>query len=340
MKPWQVLFKQSPRGSSAQGGSTGEDDFNDEAADDALAEEGEAELGEDGDGEEPESEDEEEEQSEDQDDLDEEEEELEEEEFEEEAEEPSFKYKNEKTGDFDFKRINKVLGGGELESYIKEQNATITRSSQELKSYKELGAPPQELQARSRRAMFLDKMYEENPVIRGEVDRILGLSARDGGRASGGEIKLPDGVDPRDPLAQPLIQALQEVKSISNRLMNDDRAKQKDAQEQKFATALNEGQARFKELTGKALSPEQAQLLDQEMRQSGYANASRLIPGLFFEEIRAADAAKFQKQRMVKKNLPRNGSKGKSPAPGKAKRRSREEDNDRLWNEHMGNDAD
>lgn len=338
MKSWQVLFRQAKRDSGAQGGSTGEDDFNDEAADDALAEEGQAELDEEGNDEEvPESEDDADQSEEDQDGEEEEEGEEEAEDLEEEPEERSFRFKNEKTGDFDFKRINKVLGGVELESYFKEQNATITRTSQELKSYKELGAAPQELKSRSSKAQFLDKMYDEDPGIRREVNRVLGI-ADERGDTSGGEIKLPDGVDPKDPLAQPLIQALKQMQSISNRLQMDDQRKHRDTQEQKFATSLNEGRARFKELTGKALSPDQEALLNQEMRESGYANSSRLIPGLFFEEIRAAEAAKHQQKRLVKKNLPRNSSKGKSPAPGKAKKRSREAVHDELWNEHMSDE--
>lgn len=335
--PW-VFFREAKRESGAQGGSTGEDDFYDEAADDAAAEEGEAELGEeDSEDEEAESEDDDE-QAQAQDDEEEEEaeedEEEEVEELEEEEEAPAFKFKDAKSGDFDFKKINRVLGGDELEKTFKEQNATITRTFQELKSYKDLGVPPQELKARSVRAEFLDKMYNEDPGIRREVNRVLGIS-EDGGETSRGQIQLPEGVDPRDPLAQPLIQALQQVQAISNRLTMEDRRKQHDATEQRFASALNQGRARFKELTGKELTPEQASLVDQEMRQSGYADAAKLIPGLFFKEIQDAAAERLQKQRMVKKNLPKNSSRGKSPVPGKAKRRSKEEEFDELWKQAM-----
>lgn len=339
MKSWQVLFREAKRESDTQGESTGDEDFPNEAEDDALAAEGEAELGEEtSDDEEAESEDDDE-QAEAQDDD--EEEEAEEEEDSVEEEEPSFRFKNAQTGDFDFKRINKVLGGGELESYFKEQNATITRTSQELKSYKDLGAPPQELKARSVRAGFLDKMYNENPVIRGEVDRILyGREPAQGG-GTGAGIQLPEGVDPKDPLAQPLIAALKQVEAISNRLQVDDRQKQYDAQERRFSVALQEGAARFKELTGKAMTQEQATLVDQEMRETGYANAAKLIPGLFFQEIQDAAAAKLNQKRMVKKNLPKTSSKGRSPAPGKQQRLSRRDNLEKLWKEHMGgNDED
>lgn len=336
-KPWQVFFRQAPRDLDAQGESTGDDDFTNEAEDDALAEEGEAELGEeDGDGEEEPEDDDEDEQPEGQDD-DEDEEGEEEEESEEEEEVPAFKFKNPETGDFDFRRINKVLGGGELENYFKEQNATITRTSQELKSYKDLGAPPQELKHRSTRALFFDKLYNENPAIKREVNRVLGLAA-DEGDESPEAYQLPQGVDPKDPLAEPVVKALKEVTSISNRLKREDQQRQFDAQERRFAQALNEGNARFKELTGKDLSQEQLDAVNQEMRESGYPNAAKLIPGLFFEEIQKAAAEKLQKKRMVKKNLPKTSSKGRSPAPGKAKRVSRRDVFDQLWEKEMGSD--
>lgn len=342
MKPWQVLFRMAPkRDHEAQGGSTGDDDFANEAEDDALAEAGEEELeseGDEVDG--AESEDDEEDQSDEDQDPDEDDEEAEHEEEQEEDEEPSgFKFKDPKSGDFDFKRINKAVGGDELEKAFKEQNATITRNFQELKSYKDVGSP-QEVATFRNKGRFLDDLIDNNPVVQREVLRILnGGQPPQGQNLLPPEAQVPEGVDPNDPWWKGVQPLFQTVQAINNRLVMDDRNRQRAEQDQRFSQGLEGAKARFKELTGKSMSVEQAAMIEQEMRSTNFLNGARLVPDLFSKEIQAAMSRKVISKRVAKKNLPKTGS-GRRPAPGPAKKKSRHEERDELWEKHMGDGFD
>lgn len=347
MKPWQVLFRMAPkRDYESQGDSTGFDDFADEAADEAAAREGEEEieeLDEDGDPEEePEEESEDDQSDEDQDD--EEEEEGEEEEGEEQEEEaaPEDRFKDPKSGDFDFKRINKVLGGDFLEKRIKEADATITRTFQELKSYKDQGTPEKVVEFKTK-AGFLDNLVDTNPIVQQEVLKALGVvpqGGAGGGRApASGANGLPPGVNPEDPLLPLLLEMQQGFQTINNRHMMEERARQQQEQQAKFSQGLESGKARFKELVGKIPSPEQAAMIEQKMKETGYINASDLVPALFWKEIQDATAAKLVAKRVQKKNLPKTGST-RRPVPTQKKKRYREDDRDELWEKHMGQGID
>lgn len=338
MKSWQILFREAPAGrnsSGAQGESTSDGDF-DDAADDALVEEGEAELAGDDDEEEEEAESEEEEEQseEDQDDLDEEEEEdLEEvEDEEEEASAAGFKFKDPKTGDFDFKRINKAVGGPELEKAFKEQTATITRTSQENKTLRDQLASP-ELKTAKDKAGFLDHLVNSNPVIHKEVMRVLqGGSA--GQEPAGGGFEIP-GLDPNDPVAPVLQQVMAGLSTIQNRLQDGDKQRQAQERDNQFVNGLRGARAKFKELTGSDPTEEQLLQVAQEMNRTNLPDGAAFVPNLFLDLIRKAERQKFLATRKVKKNLPKTGSTGRVPAKGKGKV-SREEEFDSLWEEHMG----
>lgn len=343
MRPWQILFREAKRESEAQGASTGfDDDFANEAEDDALADEGEAEIEEEGDdtGEEPESEDDEEEESEEEEGFDDEEEEGEKEELEEEEEPQGFKFKDPKTGDFDFKRINKAVGGDELEKAFKEQNATITRNFQELKSYKDIGTP-QDLTTFRNKAGFLDNLIDTDPVIQSRVIEILnggGQNPSPYGGHNPQASQIPQGVDPNDPVWLALQPTLQSFQAIQNRLAMADRRERQAEQDRKFSQGLDGAKARFKELTKRDMTPEQVAKIEQEMRGSGYLNGANLVPALFQKEIHEVMSRKVVEKRVVKKNLPKSGS-SRRPAPT-AKKRSKEEEREDLWNRHMGDGSE
>jgi hypothetical protein len=340
MKSWQVLFKEAPAGrnsSGAQGESTSDQDFDDDA-DDALVEEGEALLDGDGDEEEEaESEEEEEQSDEDQDDHDEEEEEQEEEEEEEleeeEEEVKGFKFKDPKTGDFDFKRINQAVGGPELEKAFKEQTATITRTSQENKALKDQLASPELKQAQNK-AGFFDHLMATHPGIQQEVMRILhGGNASQGGQAGGG-FEIP-GLDPKDPVAPVLQQLGSALQNIQNQLQDGKRQTEKQERDAKFVEGLKGARARFKELTGLDATEEQTLLIAKEMEGANYMNGARFVPDLFQDLILKAERRKLLESRKVKKKLPKTGGTGRIPSSGKGKRSWEDEQND-LWQEHMG----
>lgn len=327
MKSWQFHFKQCPAEDGAQGASTGDEDF-DDAADDALVEEGEAEL--EGD-DEAESEDEDEQSDEDQDELDEEEEEDVDLEEEEAPAAKGFKFKDPKTGDFDFKQINKAVGGPELERAFKEQTATITRTSQENKALKEQLAAP-ELRESSQKAGFFDHLMQTHPGIQQEVMRIL-HGGHAGQAQPQGALEIP-GLNPEDPLAPVVQELMANQRALQNRLQGEDRQRQVQEQERKFVDGLRGARAKFKELTGMEATEEQMLQVATEMKSANYLNGARFVPDLFIDLIRKAEQQKVLAARKVKKGLPRTGSNIRSPAATKTKR-SREEDFDDLWNEHM-----
>lgn len=335
----RFFFKQARAGQdSAQGASTS-DDF-DDAADEALVEEGQAELVDEGEEEEEpaESEEEEEEQSdEDQDDL-EEDDEAEVEDGEEEAAASGFKYKNPKTGDFDFSRINKVVGGPELEKAFKEQTATITRTSQENKSLRSQLEAPQ-LKEKTSKGDFLDHLMATNPGIREQVLSILhGGNAQQDQSAQAGFGNLK-GLHPDDPLA-PVVQELYgTVQDLRNQRAEENRQRQANEQNENFVRGLRGARSKFKDLIGREPTEEELTSVAQEMRQANYLNGARFVPDLFMDQIRKAEAQRVLASRKVKRGLPQTGSGGRAPTAGKGKR-SREDVRDELWEQHMGGDED
>lgn len=343
MKTWQVLFKEDRAGRTsggAQGESTSDTDDFDDAADDALVQEGEAELEDlDEEEEEPEAESEEEEEQsdEDQDDLD-EEEEIDSEEEEESV--SGFKFKNPKTGDFDFARINKAVGGPELEKAFKEQTATITRTSQENKALREqLEAP--EMRERVQKGGFLDHLMANYPEVRDQVLQILhgGNPAQGQHQNRAGAFEIP-GLNPDDPLA-PVVQQLHAtVQNLQNRQEQENRQREANERNANFEKGLRQARSRFKELIGRDATEEELTLVAKEMEASRYLNGASFVPGLFIDEIRKAEARKVLEARKVKRGLPKTGSGGRKPAPAKA-RRSKEDEQDELWEQHMsGGDDD
>lgn len=334
-------FLMAPEKDSQGSGSTGMD-F-DDAADDALVAEGEAELmdtSEDGEPEpeddlEAQSEDDEEDPSEDEEDQGEEEdEEGEEEENEEQPEEKKaagFKFKDPKTGNFDWKRINAVLGDDTLEKAIREQNSTITKYSQRVKELEGVENSPQIVESRNK-AGFFDHLMNTHPVIRQEVLKVL--HGEQAGQAAGNQ-QLPPGVDPNDPLAPIVLQLSQTVQSLQNRTQEEQRRQKQMELENRFVQGLHGARAKFKELVGKDASDEQIQLVAAEMQKTGVLEGARFVADLFYTEIQDSIRQRILRENAEKrKKLGPLGSGRKSP-PSKGKSKSKEADFDALWDEHI-----
>lgn len=320
-----------------QGSGTGMD-F-DDAADDALVAEGEAELdtSEDGD---PEPEDDPDAQSEeDEEDLDdeedqgEEEEEGEEEDVDEEEEEVAaspqgFKFKG-KDGNFDWKRINKVLGDDTLEKAIREQNSTITKYSQRVKELEGIETSPKFVESRNK-AGFFDHLMQTHPKIREEVLKVLH------GEQAGqqGNQQLPPGVDPNDPLAPVVLQLSQTVQALQNRTREEQQRQQQQELENRFVKGLHGARAKFKELTGKDASDEQIKLVADEMQKTGVLEGARFVADLFYNEIQDSI-----RQRVLRENAEKRKKLGPSgtgrKTSSKATKRSKEEEFDALWEQHV-----
>ena len=339
MKSWQILFKQAPKNDDGgQGGSTADEDF-DDAADDALVEEGEAELEEEDGDDEADSDDEEEQSDEDQDDPEEEEEESEEEGVdEEEVEETSgFRFKDPKTGDFDFKRINKAVGGPELEKAFKEQTATITRTSQENSRLKSELASPR-LKEMTQKGAFLDRMMVENPEVKMAVLQVLHGGGAGRGQGSSTEQDLFNGLDPNDPALPVLKQLVAKVQTFENQHSEARRQQQQREFESKFESGLRSAAESFQQLLGRAATNDELELIAKEMEETGVLKGERFVPSLFLEEIRKAERQRTIKARKVKRNLPKVPS-GRRIVPTKGKR-SKEEEQDALWQKHIEEGGD
>ncbi len=326
--PWQVHFRMDKAGNDERGAQdhdeTG-DDFTDTADDDALVAEGEAEL-EDG-----EQTDDELLQSPDQ-----EEDEIEEldEEIAQPRESAKFRYKDEKTGNFDWAKMNKVLGGGDLEKSFKESQATITKFSQENKTLREhVGAVPQ-LQERAKIANYFDHLVNNNPEVRSAVLKALGGDPAQDQRNQTNQNGVPQGVNPQDPLWPVLQQLQRQNQSFEQRMQREDQFRQQQQQENAFLQGLKGARERFISLVGKEPTEEQLRLVANEMKGTGHLNGSRFVADLFLEEIRNAATQKLMATRSEKKNLPRSASTTRR-APVTQKRVSREESFAEEWSAHM-----
>lgn len=322
---------QAPLEDTQGSGSTG-DDF-DDAADDALVAEGEAEMDTDEDGD-PESTPDPDAQLDDEESQDEEEEEEEETDDEQPvaAAGKGFKFKDPKTGNFDWKRINGVLGGDELEKSIREQNATITKYSQENKTLKESIGSPEAFKETQNKAGFFDHLMNTHPGIRAEVLKVLHGEQAAQSPQSGNQ--LPAGVDPNDPLAPLVMQQQQVLMALQNRLQEGDRAQQQRQQEHQFLGGLKEARAKFRELLGKEPTEEQMLLVAKEMQSTGVLKGARFVPDLFFQEIQDAIRAKYLSENAEKRKKLSKTGLGRKAGSGK-KRGSMEEDFNALWDEHM-----
>lgn len=308
---------------------TGDEDF-DEGADDALAAEGEAELGEDGDLEADESEESEEEQSEE----DQEEPDLEEEE--EAPEEAGFRFKDQKSGNFDWKKMNKVLGGDDLEKSFKESQATITRFSQENVQLKKQAEHIPQLQQRGNVANYFDHLFRNNPVVRDAVLRDMngGSQSQPGGQ---GQQDPFSGFNPQDPALPILRQLHQQNTAFQQRLQMADQQAQQQQREGTFLQGLKGAREQFKSLTGKEPSEDQLRLVAGRMQQTGFLDGASLVPSLFVKEIQDAATANILAERKTKRKLPKSG-KSTRRAPGTQGRVSKRGAFEEEWDRHMNSE--
>ncbi len=300
------------------GSEESQDLENEETAEEEEGESEEESFSDSDEEEESESEDEEEEQSEEDQDLD-----LEEDEEEEELEErPSgFKFKDKKTGNFDWDRINKRLGGGELQKTFLESQKTITRVSQEKKGLEEkvqqYEAEVPQLQQRAQYFDQFDYLFQTDPEVQKAV--VSALQRQSGGTPGHG-IQLPEGINPNDPLVPLLMETRQQL----NYVLNQQRANEGRTREQQERDAerqgLTQARDRFSQLLGRLPTKEELGRVLKEMRTSGTRNGALLVPGLFVEEIQKNERRKLYKSRDEKRKLPKSPKQAVRGKPGTSKK--------------------
>lgn len=276
----------------------------------------EEELDESSEEEEAESEDEEEEQSEEDQDL-----ELDEEEEDEElGEESGFKFKDKKSGNFDWDRINKRLGGSDLQKTFLESQKTITRVSQEKKGLEEkIGeyeAEVPQLQQQAHLFRQFDHLIQTDPDVQRAV--VAALQRQGGGNPGPGQ--LPEGVNPNDPLVPILMETQRALSAIQNQQRMEQSTREQNQVREMERQGLTQARDRFQQLTGRLPTKEELGRVLQEMRKNRMPNGALLVPGLFVEEIQKSERRKLDKSREKKRNLPKTVKKsvrGKVGTPKK-----------------------
>ncbi len=325
------FFKQQPfgeedgdAGGSGQGDSTA-DDFSSSEADDKAAEEGAALLAEGDDSIDPESTDEEQ--------SDEDQGQTEEEDEEAPAPVPlANRFKDEKTGNWDWKKISKVVGSPELEKTFKETQSQITKVSQENKTLREQSAYIPQLQQRAQMMDHLDSVFHTNPGFRAAVQKALGVSPNGTGEQ---EFELPPGVNPDDPLVPLIVKQQRFIDGIQNWQRTQETNRRQSEGKQVFMQGLKDAASSFAGLVGRAPSEDELRLVAEKMRTTNHLQGSDWVPSLFVKEIQEKSKRDLYATRNAKRNLPSKGASGAKPSSTQkpAGLRAAFEES---WDENMG----
>jgi hypothetical protein len=250
--------------------------------------------------EEVESDSEEEEQSdEDQDDLEEEDEEP--------VEEKGFKFKDAKTGNFDWQKINQRVGGPELEKSFKESQKTITRFAQEKK---DVETRFQEVAPKAQLFDQFDHLVRTNPEVRAAIQKAMGGSPQN---QQPDFTKIP-GVNPDDPLLPVVTQLMQQNEQLNNRYQSWESQQQQQRNTEMFRQGLQGAKDRFTELVGREPSSDELRKVAEQMRQTRHLNGADWVPNLFIEQIREGTTQKYLQSRKAKKALPKTPKGGRPTA--------------------------
>lgn len=288
----------------------------------------ETDLSEEEFGEEDESEDEEEEQSdEDQDDSEEEDEE------EEQEEKPAFKFKDSKTGNFDWSKINQRLGGPELEKSFKESQKTITRFSQENKELKG------QLEGTGQKAQLFeqfDQLVRRHPEVQAAIQKAITGQAPRNPREE--IIKAHPGLNPDDPVIPLLERQQQMIDQLLNQHQETIQQTQQAQRVENFRQGLLGAKGRFVELVGREPTEAELRSVAEKMRSSGHLNGQDWVPSLFVEEIRKGVKQQLEVSRKAKKSLPKSPKQGVRKA-NTSKSKSFKADFEEAWDQY-GKDAD
>lgn len=241
--------------------------------------------------------DEEEQSLEDQDNLEEEDDEP--------AEEKGFKFKDAKTGNFDWQKINQRVGGPELEKSFRESQKTITKVSQENK---ELKGRYEQAEGHARLFQQFDQLVQRNPEVRAAIQRAL-TGGQQPRNPQEDFLKIP-GVNPEDPLLPVLAQLKQQNDQLVNQYQSWESQQQQARATESFRQGLMSAKDRFTELVGREPTADELRKVAGQMQQTRHINGADWVPSLFLEEIREGTKQKFFESTKQKKILPKNPKTG------------------------------
>lgn len=237
----------------------------------------------------------------------------------------------EKSGNFDWKKINEKLGSGEVQKAFVESQRTISRYSQEVKtlkdqvqSFEQTVAP---LKEKSEMFEWFDNMVRENPALRSQIQAILAGKQESAGVASQA-LELPPGVNPDDPLAPIVLQQQQMLQKLVQQSQQAEHQQRQQHVQNTFRQGLVEAKAAFEKEIGRKPSEQELRMVAERMRATNHLKGADWVPSLFVNEIRKHEAAKLHASRTQKKNLPKSLGAGR---PNTSKPKSVREAFDEAW---------
>ncbi len=182
----------------------------------------------------------------------------------------------------------------------------------------------------------IDQQYRNNPAVREAINKALGLTT--GGQPAAPA--LPEGVNPRDPLApliQQLMQGQQQVLTWQQQeQLRQQQTQQREQQRSQFLQGLQGARAAFVDKVKREPTESEMTSVANKMREAGYLNGADFVPSLFLKEIQEAATANLRASRNSKRNLPTNGSRGaRQPVETQKKAKWSLESFAEDWDEHM-----
>lgn len=245
--------------------------------------------------------------------------------------------KNQKTGNFDWKKINEKIGNGEVEKAFRESQRTISRVSQENKQFRDQMAELPSLKEKAEQFEWFDHLVRSNPALRSQIQAVLSGGRPEIEQQNHAQNQLPPGVHPEDPLAPLLMQQMQKLSLFEQRFQQEDQSRQQQQVQERFRQGLVEAKDRFKDLVGRDITEQELRSVAQKMQSLRINNGGDLVPSLFIAQIQKATQQKFFASRQQKKNLPKapNGTRSNSKT---AKPPSIREAFDKAWDEQENGD--
>lgn len=261
----------------------------------------------------------------------------EEEESEEDTEEAELSTPKEKSGNFDWKKINEKIGSPEVERAFKESQRTISRYSQENSELRKQVEEVPALREEAENFRWFDQLVRKNPALRSQIQ-----AAISGGMPANGQVQnqqqydLPPGVNPEDPLVPMVVQQQQ----LLQRLLEQSRQAEEQQQHAQLTETFRQGligaKDRFKQLVGRDMSEKELRSVAEKMRATNVLQGAEWVPSLFVDEIQKSAQRKFFATRKEKKNLPKSPGGVRSDSKT-AKPKSVKEAFDEAWEREYGN---
>jgi hypothetical protein len=239
----------------------------------------------------------------------------------------------EKSGNFDWKKINERLGNTEVERAFKESQRTISRYSQENKELKEQTAQIEPLREKAELFEWFDDLVRSNPHLRSQLQAVVSGGTPSAQPVQDQGFELPEEVVKGDPLV-PIVMQLK--RGFDELAQQSQQAKEFTKQQQvqdKFRQGLVSAKGRFKELVGRDMTEAELRSVAENMRKTNMLDGAFLVPSLFVQEITKSAERKFFASRKEKKNLPKTPS-GKRTETSKQK--SVKDAFDEAWAKEYG----